>query len=167
MTYLPVKVARVVNAAGLTFNVRLVRPGDHYGRENNLVHSDPDPLVEFWDASYEKHPNFTPGLGQLVERYPLSTLAARDSGPLHLCGDVREWQLTSANVEEVLCAVTQYTAMSALLYYKRRAAALNELRELSATYLEGSHTVGRAAELLAAIDDILLACPSKVLREYA
>lgn len=162
MTYLPVKVARVVNAAGLAFNVRLVRQGDHYGRETevvnpilrmrSLVHDDPDPLVEFWDAAYEDHPDFTAGLGQLVVRYALNTLVSRDSGDLNLCELVPEWTVTAANVEEVLRAVTKYAAASAYFYYKRREAAMQELRDLVATYLEGSDDAPRAAELLAVIE---------------
>ena len=34
------------------FNVRIVRAGDRYGRDNCLTHDKDEPLVEFYDSRY-------------------------------------------------------------------------------------------------------------------
>jgi hypothetical protein len=108
-------VARVVNDKGRTFNVRLVRKGDRYGLNDCLVHDNDEPLVEFWDATYENDPRFTPGLGQFVSRYCLGILAGKDedgyygygrgSAGLDLCGHVSEWKVTGENVVDAIAAV--------------------------------------------------------------
>lgn len=97
-------VARVVNSNGRAFNVRLVRCGDRYGRNDCLVHDQVDPLVEFWDATYEDDPRFSPGLGQFTSRYYLSTLADRPVVGLDLCGHVDVWKLTAGNVVDAVAA---------------------------------------------------------------
>lgn len=99
-------VARIVNAVGRVFNVRLVREGARYGLNDCLVHDNDDPLVEFWDATYENDPRFTPRLGQFVARYYLSTLAERRSAhALALCGHEPAWTVTGGNVLDALVAV--------------------------------------------------------------
>jgi hypothetical protein len=99
-------VARVTNDAGRTFNVRLVRQGDRYGLGDALTHDDADPLVEFWDATHEHDPRFTPGLGQFVSRYYLRTLTTRPPGQgLALVGHVAAWSVTAANVTDAIAAV--------------------------------------------------------------
>jgi hypothetical protein len=107
-------VARIVNAQGLTFNVRLVCKGDRYGLDDGLVHDKPEPLIEFWDATYENDPRFTRGLGQFVSRYFLGTLTGKDgfygtdhrvqSHGIVLCGHVPAWTLTAHNVVEAITA---------------------------------------------------------------
>jgi len=104
-------VARVVNDWGLAFNVRLVQYGERYGHEDCLVHAGHDPLVEFWDATYEQDPRFTLGLGQFAARYFFSTIGNRnlsnDGRPvrgLDLCGHVAEWKLTAGNVTDAVAA---------------------------------------------------------------
>jgi hypothetical protein len=98
-------VARVVNDKGRAFNVRVVRSGDHYGRNDCLVHDKDEPLVEFWDATYEHDPRFTPGLGQFASSYYLSTLTARGRlVGLDLCGHVDAWKLTAGNVVDAVTA---------------------------------------------------------------
>jgi hypothetical protein len=108
-------VARVVNDKSRVFNVRLVRRGDRYGLNDCLVHDKDDPLVEFWDATYELDPRFTLGLGQFVSRYFLGTLTGKDGYSGHdrrvqprgiaLCGHVPEWTVTSGNVVDAIAAV--------------------------------------------------------------
>lgn len=105
-------VARVINHRGTPFNVRLVRKGDRYGLNDCLVHDCDEPLVEFWDATLEHDPRFTPGLGQFASRYYLGTLTGKDgwSSPpsracgLSLCGHVPEWTVTSDNVADAIAA---------------------------------------------------------------
>lgn len=107
-------VARVTNDQGRTFNVRLVRHGDRYGLNDCRVHDENEPLLEFWDASSEHDPRFTPGLGQFVSRYFLGTLTGKDGYYGHdhrripreiaLCGNERAWRVTGQNVAEAVAA---------------------------------------------------------------
>ena len=111
-------VARVVNDEGRAFNVRVVRPGDRYGRNDFLVHDKDESLVEFWDATYEHDPRFTPGLGQFVNRYFLGTLTGEDDYShrprglcgLDLCGHEPAWKLTAGNVEDAVAAAAAEVA---------------------------------------------------------
>lgn len=89
---------RVTNDAGRTFNVRIVRSGERYGLADKLVHTEGDPLVEFWDATYENDPRFTVGRGQFVARYTLSTLTERAPSGLALDMGIPVWTVTAANV---------------------------------------------------------------------
>jgi hypothetical protein len=106
-------IARVVNDAGRAFNVRLVRKGDRYGLDDCLVHDKDEPMIEFWDATYENDPRFTAGLGQFVSRYFLATLTGQDgyggdhqrgSSGIDRCGHVAVWKVTSANVVAAIAA---------------------------------------------------------------
>jgi hypothetical protein len=99
-------VARVINENGRAFNVRFVRKGERYGLDDCLVHDERDPLVEFWDATYENNPDFTRGLGQFTSRYYLSTLKkCRGGNGIGLCGHVPVWTVTGKNVDDVLAAI--------------------------------------------------------------
>ena len=106
-------IARVVNDTGRAFNVRLVRKGDRYGLDDCLVHDKDAALIEFWDATYENDPRFSPGLGQFVSRYFLDTLTGKDafgrdhrrgSCGLDLCGHVAAWKVTGGNVVDAIAA---------------------------------------------------------------
>ena len=102
----PKIVARVTNNAGRSFNVLLVSRGDRYGLNDKLTHDKDDPLVEFWDATYEDDERFTLGRGQFVSRYYLSTLTDRSSrAGLDLCGHEPAWKVTAKNVADVLEAI--------------------------------------------------------------
>lgn len=92
---------------GRPFNVRLVRQGEQYGRNGVLTHDQPDPLVEFYDATYEgKDPDtFAGNLGQFVSRYYLHTLRGtdwRNARILDLDGGVPEWKVTGQSVADAL-----------------------------------------------------------------
>ena len=97
-------IARIVNEAGRAFNVRLVRKGDRYGLNDCLVHDKDEPLVEFWDATYETDARFTPKFGQFVSRYCLGTLTGGGPRGIALCGHVPEWTVTAGNVADALAA---------------------------------------------------------------
>jgi len=80
-------ILRITNDKGRNFNVRIVRVGDRYGRDDCLTHGaekndDPDegPLVEFYDAEHESNPKFTDfmGRGQFVSRYYITTILGKD-----------------------------------------------------------------------------------------
>lgn len=55
------------------WNVRLVRQGGRYGRQDCLTHRDTEPLVEFYDARADEA-KFGPR-GQFVSRYFAATIA--------------------------------------------------------------------------------------------
>jgi len=124
----PVIVTRVVNDVGRAFNVRIVREGDTYGRNDGfwhhgIVHDSAEPLVEFWDATpdrlSESDPRFIAGLGRFAARYGLGTLIGHDgyghdhrkwSPGLDLCSydptviHRPEWKLTGDNVIDAIAA---------------------------------------------------------------
>jgi len=107
-------VARVVNDAGRTFSVRLVRQGEAYGLDGCLTHDKVDPLVEWYDATYEGVPGVGPW-GQYVTSYCYSTLTGQDGWSrsdyrtgahnLNLDGGEPLWRVSGANVREALAAV--------------------------------------------------------------
>ena len=111
----PKVVARIINAVGRPFHVVLVLPGDRYGLDDKLIHDGTEPFVEFWDATYENDPRFTPGRGQFVTRYYLSTLTCEEGtmgqpqppriAGLNLCGYMPAWRVSGRNVVEALTAV--------------------------------------------------------------
>ena len=71
---------------GMTWVVRIVQTGQHYGKDDALIHTEVDPLVEFFDAHCE-HTD----LGQFVSRYYRRTLLNHSEGGLCLDGGVKEW----------------------------------------------------------------------------
>ena len=107
-------VARVVNDAGRAFNVRLVRQGEAYGYNDCQIHDKVDPLVEWYDATYEGVPGVGPW-GQYVTSYCYSTLLGQDGWSrsdyrtgargLILDGGEPLWRVSGANVGEALAAV--------------------------------------------------------------
>lgn len=88
----------------MKYNMRLVRPGERYGRDHVLVNEYDDVLVEFYDADYAGDERFGE-LGQFVSRYMLSTLrAGRNSHEQYgvdLEGGVPKWKLTAEQMREV------------------------------------------------------------------
>ena len=95
---------RFLTVHGVAFpdcTVRMVFPGDRYGKDGCLVHDESDPLVEFYDEVYD----FEPWLGiraQFVSRYYISTLL--EMGPyrgLCLHGGEPKWELGAEEMQEV------------------------------------------------------------------
>lgn len=80
---------------GVPFNVRIIFQGEAYA---SRFHTDPDPLVEFYDARYRHCFR-----GQFVARYYLSTLLEGDSD-LGLCldGSTPEWRIDGPAYNKVL-----------------------------------------------------------------
>jgi hypothetical protein len=76
------------------FNVRIVRKGDRFGRNDCLVHDDDRPMVEFYDHRYD-HSDFK-GRGQFVSRYFVCTLLEGENRGLCLDGGNRnEWTVSA------------------------------------------------------------------------
>jgi len=83
------------------FNVRIVRQGERYGRNDCLVHDDEKPLVEFFDSK-QNLSVFGP-YGQFVSRYYCETILAGDY-PQGLCldGGVPAWSISTKGMRSVI-----------------------------------------------------------------
>lgn len=85
--------------------VRVVFPGDRYGRLDCLVHDRFEPMVEFYDATHDDTPR-----GFFVSRYYLETLveaaaatASRERPPgLQLDGQDPRWALNALTLQEAV-----------------------------------------------------------------
>ena len=91
-------------STGLSFNARIVRQGDSYGRDFKLTHDGAEPLVEFYDKRFP-HTTDPEGvvLGQFVSRYRLSTLFPDgvSQGGLNLDGGISAWSLDAEAMEDL------------------------------------------------------------------
>jgi len=81
---------------GRPFEIRIIREGDKYGRDNCLTHEDPRPMVEFWDMKHN----------QFVSRYYVDTLLGRDGyvrghGALNLDGREPVWTIDAVQMAKV------------------------------------------------------------------
>ena len=88
----------IQNNQGRAFNVRLVRVGDCYGRDDCLTHEASEPMVEFYDATQDAA-KFG-ARGQFVARYCFSTIAdvVRANRGINLCGHVSAWTVDADGV---------------------------------------------------------------------
>lgn len=73
-------------------NVRIVMPGESYGRSDGLVNDYDEPLVEFYDSRFHETEQ-----GQFISRYHLSSITGREVG-LDLDGGIDDWAVTADNV---------------------------------------------------------------------
>lgn len=89
------------------FNVRILRKGDKYGRDECLTHNEDRPLVEFYDTRYP-HTQY----GQFVSRYYVSTLLESDTGGLCLDGGVPSWTVGAQDMDTVRKYLTEQTVHS-------------------------------------------------------
>lgn len=92
-------VSTVMAANGVPFTVRYVAQGDQYGRNDCLLHDDPRPMIEFYDARYEHHT----GRGQFVSRYYLDSLQDHPAAiGLMLHGGEPQWSVDAVTLNHVL-----------------------------------------------------------------
>jgi hypothetical protein len=92
---------------GRTFNVRLVRQGESYGRGGCITHEKPEPMIEFYDPKYQSD-EFLGNLGMFTGgRYYLSTLTKSGplTGPLALAGGSPDWTVTGDSVNKAIFAL--------------------------------------------------------------
>ena len=68
----------VINAQGRRFNVVCVRKGDRHGPGKALVHERDEPLLEFYDATFEGTNRFDPE-GQFIMGYYASMILDLES----------------------------------------------------------------------------------------
>jgi hypothetical protein len=89
----------------LHFNIRVIKPGERYGRNDALTNDSDDSLVEFYDARYPHTPH-----GQFVSRYYLTTFMEINGQGLRLDGGVPDWSLSIAQVAAVQRTLREYQA---------------------------------------------------------
>jgi len=86
---------------GRSFVFRVIYRSGHYGREEKVLHDDPKPLIEVFDATYAGQGGFEPQ-GQIVSQYFLDTLRERPAGTgLDLHGGVDAWKVDAEAMREV------------------------------------------------------------------
>lgn len=94
----------IIQDDDLDWTVRIVRPGDSYGRGLGLVNDAAEPMVEFFDRRYIdtfRAANGGNGWGQFVSRYFLSTLLTLEGG-LNLDGGIPDWSISGEGMKKVL-----------------------------------------------------------------
>ena len=93
-----VDVLRLYEAAnGVRFNMRVIRDGDNYGREDCLTHEG-KPMIEFYDERYP-HTEF----GQFVSRYYVKTLATIPPNTgLNLDDGIPDWTIDGATLNTMM-----------------------------------------------------------------
>ena len=118
-------IFEIANENGKAFRMRIVRPGDAYGRNMELTNGTTHTLVEFYDAAHEHtvDPDGKP-LGQFISRYRADTLLGTDSdGPknifehyegLNLEGGVDSWSLDASALADVELALWESGLTQAL-----------------------------------------------------
>ena len=87
---------------GISFNVKIIKKWDKYGKDDSLTYDGNVPLVEFYDARYAEDGRFDPE-GQFVSRYYKSTLLEHNTQyALNLQGGVPDWIVPSWEMEKVI-----------------------------------------------------------------
>ena len=94
---------RTVDSGVSPLNARIVRKGDHYGRDNCLTHDRDGELIEFYDA---RHHGEGP-VGQFISRYNRDILDgtsewASPGYGINLDGGVPEWRLSANDHRRVV-----------------------------------------------------------------
>lgn len=94
----------IENGMGRKFLVRVVRRGEGYGWNDEIVHDKSDPAIEFYDQTYVNRNDKRFGeRGQFVARYYASTLAKHTPGTgLCLHGGVPDWIVDAPSMNVVL-----------------------------------------------------------------
>lgn len=112
-TFTGTPITTVTNANGIAFNVRLVRKGQGYGRNLQLIHDKDDSLVEFYDARYVFAGEAGAEFGQFVSRYYLGTLQGsrmqRRAHGLCLDGGVDDWNVDAGAMQAVYVLLDNWT----------------------------------------------------------
>ena len=80
------------------FNVRIVRKGDRYGRDDMFAHDQDAPLVEFYDDRYHSQQG---DRGQFVSRYYVYSLLEYTGQGLNLYVGEPAWYLLPPDMDRV------------------------------------------------------------------
>ena len=81
------------------FNVRVVLPGEGYGRGDCITNEGPAPLVEFYDATQD--PRKFGDRGQFIGRYYCETLMYKEAHALNLHSGVPSWTVSEEQMRRV------------------------------------------------------------------
>lgn len=85
---------------GINFAARLIEKGDAYGKDEQLIHEDEIPLIEFFDLRYS-HSRIDSNLtGQFISRYNLDTFEKVQTGIFLDSGSI-DWSLNQDSVKYV------------------------------------------------------------------
>lgn len=81
------------------FNVRIVFPGEKYGRTDSFVNDGADPLVEFYDTYHKDDTGWK--RGQFVTRYYASAIAGRNQS-LQLYAWIADRRVSAQDMIKIL-----------------------------------------------------------------
>lgn len=85
----------------ISFMVRIVERGDHYGHKMGLCHGGDVPMIEFYDTRYKFDRDGDIILGQFISRYYLDTFKEIKPGDgLNLQGGVSAWNLDAGAMKQ-------------------------------------------------------------------
>jgi len=92
--------------SGIVFNVRILEPGQVYGRNHALENDSGRNLIEFYDSRYEFDRDTQDNvLGQFVSRYYMETMIDRSktfaNHGLSLDGGVPNWTIDAKGMEDL------------------------------------------------------------------
>lgn len=80
------------------FNVRIVFPGEKYGRTDSLVNDGADPLVEFYDTKHKDDTDWK--RGQFVSRYYAAALVGYKHS-LQLYDWIEDWRVPAQDMIKI------------------------------------------------------------------
>ena len=80
------------------FNVRIVFPGERYGRTDSLVNDGADPLVEFYDMKHKDGTDWK--RGQFVSRYYATAIAGHKHS-LQLYDWIEDWRVPAQDMIKI------------------------------------------------------------------
>ena len=80
------------------FNVRIVFPGERYGRTDSLVNDGADPLVEFYDTAHKDDTDWK--RGQFVSRYYAAALVDHRHS-LQLYDWIEDWRVPAQDMIKI------------------------------------------------------------------
>jgi hypothetical protein len=95
---------------GVTFAVRIVRPGEGYGRSRAVTNSTDHTMVEVFDARYAGK-DYCEAEGQIIAQYHINTLLdgadALTNYGLDLHGGVPAWSIDGDTMGAILFYIEQ------------------------------------------------------------
>ena len=124
---------------GITFKVRILEPGQSYGRNLCLKNDSGKNLIEFYDSRYDFDKD-TQGniLGQFVSRYYMDTIIDRNtiSSNKGLCldGGVPNWTIDVQGMEDL------FSKLDYLGYKEDPNVIQDENEKVDVTFYEWHHT---------------------------
>lgn len=100
------KILSVVNDFRVTFNIRIVSKGDHYGLGDKLIYENDRECIEFYDSRFTNIHK----LGQFIACYDIDSILEH-KGKLLLYTSVSDWQVSHQNILDIQRFITRYIIM--------------------------------------------------------